>query len=76
MKKIILILLLLIAAALIAPKFIGSVVESEHQSGVNKLNENPAITINSTSFTRQWFTGTALTEVTILLQDEGIEDKL
>jgi hypothetical protein len=74
MKKIILILLLLIAAALIAPKFIGSVVETEHQSGVNKLNENPAITINSTSFTRQWFTGTAVTEVTILLQDEGIED--
>jgi hypothetical protein len=75
MKKIfIIILLLLIITGVIAPKFIGSVVETEHQSGVNKLNENPAITINSTTFTRQWFTGQATTEVTIVLQDEGIED--
>jgi len=74
MKKLFIIILLLITAGLIAPKFIGSVVETEHQSGVDKLNDNPAITIDSTTFNRKWFGGTAITEMTILLQDEGIED--
>lgn len=74
MKKLITIILLLITIGLIAPKFIGSIVETEHQSGISQLNENPAIIIKSTNFTRQWFTGKAVTEVTILIQDEGIED--
>ena len=72
-KKLLLTIILLIAVSLLAPKFIGGVVETEHQSGVNKLNENPAITIDSTSFTRNWFGGKATTEMTILLQDEEIE---
>lgn len=74
MKKLFILILVLITACLVAPTFIGSTVETEHQSGINKLNENPAININSTVFTRQWFTGKALTEMTILLQEEGIED--
>lgn len=32
-------------------KFIGSVIEIEHQTGIDKLNKNPAITINSSIFT-------------------------
>ncbi|MBU2924160.1 DUF945 family protein [Colwellia sp. 4_MG-2023] len=74
MKKLFIIILLLIIAGLISPKFIGSVVESEHQSVVNKLNDNQAITVNSTSITRSWFTGKAETEITISLQDEGLEN--
>jgi len=74
MKKLFIIILLLITSGLIAPKFIGSVVETEHQAGVDKLNENPAITINSTTFDGEWFGGKAITEMTILLQDEEIED--
>ena len=74
MKKLIITLLVLITVGLIAPKFIGSVVETEHQAGVDKLNENPAITINSTTFTSDWFGGKATTEMTILLQDDEIED--
>ena len=74
MKKLIIILLVLSSAVLIAPNFIGSVVETEHQTGVDKLNENPAVTINSATFTRDWFSGIASTEMTILLQDDGIED--
>ena len=74
MKKLVITIILLITIGLIAPKFIGGVVETEHQSGVDKLNENPAITISSTTFTRNWFGGKAITEMTILLQDEEIED--
>ncbi len=74
MKKLVITIILLITVGLIAPKFIGGVVETEHKSGVDKLNENPAITIDSTTFTRGWFSGKAITEMTILLQEEEIED--
>lgn len=74
MKKLVITIVLLIIIALISPKFIGGVVETEHQSAVDKLNENPAITINSTTFTRNWFGGKAITEMTILLHEEEIED--
>ena len=74
MKKLFIIILLLIIAGLISPKFIGSVVESEHQAFVNKLNENQAITVNSSTITREWFTGKAETEITFSLQDEGLEN--
>lgn len=74
MKKFLVLLLLLITVVLIAPKFIGSIVEAEHQSALAKLNENPAITINSTQYTRHWFTGTATTEMTILVESEQITD--
>ena len=74
MKKLFIALMLLIISALMAPKFIGGVVKTEHQSVINKLNENPAITIKSTTFTRQWFGGKARTEMTILLQDDDIAD--
>ena len=74
MKKILVLLLLLITVVLIAPKFIGSIVETEHQSALAKLNENPAITINSTQYNRHWFTGTATTEMTILVESEQITD--
>jgi hypothetical protein len=74
MKKLLISLLILTIVGLISPKFIGSIVEEEHQSAVKKLNENPAITIKSMAFNRGWFDGTAVTEMTILLQDDGIED--
>ena len=50
MKKLFIVIALLVAVTLVAPQFIGNIVETEHQSGIDKLNENPAITINSTSF--------------------------
>lgn len=74
MKKLFITIVLLITIGLLSPKFIGGIVETEHQSMVSKMNENPAITINSNTFTRDWFGGTAATEMTILLQDSEIED--
>ena len=74
MKKLVITILLLIAVVLVAPKIIGGVVETEHQSVVDKLNENLAVTIVSKNFTRNWFGGKAVTEIRILLQDKEIED--
>ena len=73
MKKISVFILMIISSCVITPKFIGSVVETEHQLLLDKLNKNPAITVNSTSFTRQWFTGSAKTEMTLVLKSEGKE---
>jgi len=74
MKKLFIAIILIIIASLIAPKFIGSVVKTEHQAGIDKLSANPAITINSSSFTANWFSGKASTEMTILLHEDEIED--
>jgi len=74
MKKLFITIALLIIVSLTTPKFIGSVVETEHQLAVAKIDKNPAITINSSTFTRNWFGGNAATEMTILLQDNDIDD--
>lgn len=74
MKKFFIIIALLSAIILISPNFIGGVVETEYQSALNKLNDNPAITIKSTTFNRNWFSGKVVTEMTILLQHEEIEE--
>lgn len=74
MKKFFVIIALISAIVLVSPKFIGGVVETEYQLALNKLNENPAITIKSTTFNRNWYSGQVVTEMTVLLQHEEIDD--
>jgi len=74
MKKLFITIALLSAIFLISPKFIGGVVETEYQIALNKLNENPAITIKSTTFNLNWYGGQVVTEMTVLLQHEEIAD--
>ncbi len=74
MKKLFIAILLLITASLIAPKFIGGVVETEYKSVLDKIAENPAITINTSTFIRSWFGGKVTTDITILLHDDEIDD--
>lgn len=74
MKKLFIAIILIVGVALIAPKFIGNIVKDEYKSGLEKLNENTAIIINSTTFTQFWFGGKSVTEMTILLQDDEIDD--
>ena len=50
MKKIFIIIVLLSVIAFVSPKFIGGIVEAEYQSALNKLDGNPAVAINSTTF--------------------------
>jgi uncharacterized protein YdgA (DUF945 family) len=72
MKKIFITFILISVVVLVSPKFIGSIVETEYQSALNKLNDNPAITIKSTTFSRNWFSGQVVTEMTILLEHEDV----
>jgi uncharacterized protein YdgA (DUF945 family) len=74
MKKIFIIIVLLSVIAFVSPKFIGGIVETEYQSALNKLDENPAITIKSTTFNRDWFRGQVVTEMTIYLHHEGVDN--
>jgi uncharacterized protein YdgA (DUF945 family) len=72
MRKIIMALIVLVIVTLVTPKFIGSVVESEHQAMLEKMKNNPAISIDKHSFDRSWFSGQAITDITINLYDETV----
>ncbi len=72
MKKIFIIVLLFILVGLSLPKYIGGIVDTEHQAAMDKVNDNPAITVNSSTFIQHWFGGQAVTEMTLLLGDEEL----
>lgn len=74
MKKLLILIAILSSAFLISPKFIGGIVEAEYETALNKLNENPAITIKSTVFNREWYKGQVVTEMTVLLHNEKINE--
>jgi len=73
MKKIIIFIVALFVVAIVAPKFIGSIVETEHQAMINELNEQ-AIQVKETTFTRHWFGGTASTKIIAHLNNADIDD--
>ncbi|MCW8832887.1 MAG: YdgA family protein, partial [Colwellia sp.] len=74
MKKLLITIVVLVVASLIAPKFIGNLVETEYQSVLEKIAENPSITINSSTYTQGWFNGKVTTDMTILLHDDEVDD--
>ncbi len=74
MKKLYIALVLLLASALIAPKFIGSVVESERQRVLDKLNETDGITLTTSEYNAGWFGADVVSEMTIALEDKNIAD--
>ncbi len=57
-----------------APKFIGGIVATEYQTALEKIAKDPAITINTSTFTRSWFGGKVITDMTILLHDDEVDD--
>lgn len=74
MKKLIILIALFSVIFLVSPKFIGGIVETEYQSVFDKLNNNPAITIKSTTFNREWFSGKVVTEMSVQLQHEEVDE--
>jgi len=73
-KKLFIVITLIVVAALVAPKFIGGVVETEYKSALNKMAENPAIVINSSTYSLDWFSGKVVTDISILLHDAEVDD--
>lgn len=63
MKKIVLLLILVVGVAIVGPKVIGGIVESEYENIAQELAKDPNIEISERSFTSHWFTGEAITKI-------------
>ncbi|KGJ91639.1 YdgA family protein [Colwellia psychrerythraea] len=74
MKKISIALTLIFAVLLIAPKFIGSVVESEREKVLAELNETDGISLTTSTYNNGWFGATVSSELTVDLEDDGLAD--
>ena len=74
MKKLSIAIALLLASLLIAPKFIGSVVESEREKVLVELNNTDGITLTTSQYTSGWFGAEVTSELTFSLDDAGLAD--
>lgn len=74
MKKIYIAIVLILASLLIAPKFIGSMVETERQRVLAKLNETDGITLTTSQYTGGWFGADVVSEMKIALEDNSINE--
>lgn len=67
-------MVLLLASLLIAPKFIGSVVETERERIVGKLNETDGFSLTTSEYHSGWFGADVVSEMTIVVDDKSIAD--
>lgn len=74
MKKLYIAMVLLLASLLIAPKFIGSVVETERERIVGKLNETDGFSLTTSEYHSGWFGADVVSEMTIVVDDKSIAD--
>jgi len=74
MKKIVIALGIVVGAALVLPKIVGSVVETEHHAMLAEMSDNETVSVTSESFEADWFGGSAVTEMTVHLQDANMPD--
>ncbi|MCJ8318034.1 MAG: YdgA family protein [Colwellia sp.] len=74
MKKTLIALGIVVGAALVLPKIVGSIVETEHQAMLADMSDNDTVSVTSKSFTANWFGGSAVTEMTVHLQDVQMPD--
>ena len=72
MKKAVFALVVLVCIGLIGPKLVGGIVEEKYQDITNRLNENPSIVITEHNFTRDWFSGQAVS--TMKFKDVELDD--
>ena len=73
MKKIIIAIVAVLFIAIVSPKFIGQIVETEHQSMLENINEQ-VVTVKSKNFTRSWFGAKATTEIIVHLNNPALDD--
>ena len=74
MKKLSIAIALILASLLIAPKFIGSVVEDEREKVLVELNNTDGITLTTSQYTSGWFSAEVISELTFSLDDAGLAD--
>ncbi|AAZ27771.1 YdgA family protein [Colwellia psychrerythraea] len=74
MKKIYITIVLILASLLIAPKFIGAMVETERQRVLVKLNETDGITLTTSQYSGGWFGADVVSEMKIALEDNNLNE--
>ncbi|NQZ25748.1 MAG: YdgA family protein [Colwellia sp.] len=74
MKKLSIAIALILASLLMAPKFIGSVVEEEREKVLVELNNTDGITLTTSQYTSSWFGAEVTSELTFSLDDAGLAD--
>ena len=72
MKKLSIAIALILASLLIAPKFIGSVVESEREKVLAGLNETDGISLTTGQYTSGWFGAEVTSELRFSLEEAGL----
>jgi len=68
MKKISIATVLTLASLLVAPKFIGSVVEGEREKVLAELNETDGITLTTREYNNGWFGAEVSSEISLDLE--------
>lgn len=74
MKKLALTIGAVLGAVLIAPKFVGGVVENKYNDILDQLGQNPSIEITSKQFSRDWFSGTSIVRLKLAGQYAALND--
>ncbi|REL36699.1 DUF945 domain-containing protein [Thalassotalea euphylliae] len=57
-----------ITGCLILPNFVGNSFQTYHQNTIASIEKNPAIAVKDYQFTRDWFSGEAVTTLSIATQ--------
>lgn len=65
MKKALIIIGLLVCLGLIGPKIISSVVEKKYDDIASRFVDHPSVEITERSFTTHWFSGQAVTKMSL-----------
>ncbi|PKI13199.1 YdgA family protein [Colwellia sp. 12G3] len=74
MKNLSVAVVLILASLLIAPKFIGAMVEDEREKVLTELNETDGISLTTSQYNSGWFGADVTSELTIELEEDGLAD--
>jgi uncharacterized protein YdgA (DUF945 family) len=74
MKNLVIVVGLILASLLIAPKFIGSMVENDREKLLVKLNEVDGFTLITNQYHTAWFGADVTSELTFSLEQDGLAD--
>jgi len=74
MRNLSIIVGLMLASLLVAPKFIGSMVEKDRENVLVKLNEMDGISLTTSQYHAGWFGADVTSELTLSLEEAGLAD--
>lgn len=74
MKKLFIAVSLVLATLLIAPKFIGTIVEEEREKMLVELNAIEGISLTTSQYNSGWFGAQVSSELSLSLEEDGFAD--